>query len=138
MDPAHNEKSLESPNAWYEPPHAHILSKEKQAGQDAETKSVRTVHSVAPSEHSTIADGNNHDIEAALRRTLTAKKPITKVARSQRRGLFARYALVAEVTEPKDYKNNTKWFITFIIAIAGAAAPVGSAIIFRMFYTSRA
>lgn len=137
MDAAHNEETPESPDTLYEPQQAHILSKEKQAGQDAETKSVRTVHSVTASEHSTIADGNDHDIEAALQRTLTAKKPVIKVARSKRRGLFARFSVVAEVTEPKDYKNNTKWFITFVIAIAGAAAPVGSAIIFRRSYTSQ-
>ncbi|MCJ1268872.1 hypothetical protein MMC22_008760 [Lobaria immixta] len=53
-----------------------------------------------------------------------------KVSRSKRRGLFGRFAILAEVEEPRDYKNNTKWFITFIVALAALAAPLGSTIIF--------
>ncbi|KAK8207598.1 hypothetical protein M8818_004252 [Zalaria obscura] len=52
-----------------------------------------------------------------------------KIPRSKRRGLLARVAVLAEVEEPKDYTRRTKWIITFIIAIAGAAAPMGSGII---------
>lgn len=58
--------------------------------------------------------------------------PIT-VNRTQRRGLFARFALVAEVTEPKHYARPTKHMITVIIASAALAAPLGSTIIFRGF-----
>ena len=54
-----------------------------------------------------------------------------KVPRSNRRGLFGRFSILAEVEEPKDYPNKTKWFLTFVIAIAAAAAPMGSAIFFR-------
>ena len=55
-----------------------------------------------------------------------------KVPRSQRRGLFGRFAILAEVEEPKNYSSTTKWYITTVVALAGIAAPVGSAIIFRM------
>ena len=54
-----------------------------------------------------------------------------KVARSRRRGLLGKYTLLAEVVEPKDYPNSTKWFITFVVAVAAMAAPMGSAILFR-------
>ncbi|QIX00018.1 hypothetical protein AMS68_005535 [Peltaster fructicola] len=51
------------------------------------------------------------------------------VPREERRGLFARFAVIAEVTEPHDYTRKKKWTITFIVAVAAAAAPMGSAII---------
>lgn len=54
-----------------------------------------------------------------------------KIPRAQRRGLFGRFTLLAEVEEPKHYPRKTKWFITFIVAFAAIAAPMGSAIIFR-------
>ena len=55
------------------------------------------------------------------------------VPRSQRRGGFARLVLIPEVEEPKDYSRSTKWLITFIISMAGVAAPFGSSIIFRKY-----
>ena len=57
---------------------------------------------------------------------------VVKIPRAQRRGLFGRFTIVAEVTEPKHYPRSTKWFITFVISMAAVAAPVGSTIIFRM------
>ena len=55
-----------------------------------------------------------------------------KVPRSQRRGLFGRIAILAEVEEPKHYSRRAKWYITFIVSLTAAAAPLGSTIIFRM------
>ena len=54
-----------------------------------------------------------------------------KVPRSKRRGLFGRFSIVAEVEEPKHYSRRIKWYITFVVALAAVAAPMGSAIIFR-------
>lgn len=71
----------------------------------------------------------NQDVEAA--QTKDAYPAPVKVPRSQRRGLFGRFTILAEVEEPKHYTRRTKWFITFVIALAAAAAPLGSAIIFR-------
>ncbi|KAK5999635.1 hypothetical protein QM012_005292 [Aureobasidium pullulans] len=51
------------------------------------------------------------------------------VPKNQRRGLFARVAVIAEVENPKHYARRTKWLITFVVAVAGAAAPMGSGII---------
>ncbi|KAK5102067.1 hypothetical protein LTS08_004527 [Lithohypha guttulata] len=78
---------------------------------------------------STVADLHSHHEERDLERVETTKQPLVKVPRSQRRGLFARFAIIPEVTEPVHYSNTTKWLITVVVAIAAAAAPVGSAII---------
>ena len=58
-------------------------------------------------------------------------RPLSIVARHKRRGLLARFALIPEVDRPYDYKRSTKWLITLIIALAAAAAPIGSAIMMR-------
>lgn len=67
--------------------------------------------------------------QADLERIESVKEPIVQVERSKRRGLFANLAAIPEVTEPTHYPNSTKWLITAIVAVAAAAAPVGSAII---------
>ncbi len=133
MSAPHDEKEASVCGNAEEPEVAHLTekSKDERRLEADDALSTHSSHSSAPSEQSTITDNQSHDVEAALERTLTPKKPIIKVSRAQRRGLFVRFCVVAEVTEPWDYQNSTKWFITFIIAIAGAAAPVGSAIIFR-------
>lgn len=78
----------------------------------------------------TVADHDAQDHETPdLERTTTQKLPLVKVPRSERRGLFARFAAISEVTEPTHYTNKTKWTITAVVALAAAAAPVGSAII---------
>ena len=74
-------------------------------------------------------DQGKHDVEAA-QREVPHPAPV-KVSHSRRRGLFGRFTIVAEVDEPKHYPRRTKWFITFVIALAAVAAPLGSAIIFR-------
>jgi hypothetical protein len=71
----------------------------------------------------------NHDVEAVVREEVTPAPE--KVPRSKRRGLFGRFTLLAEVKEPKHYPRRTKWWITFVIALAAVAAPMGSAIVFR-------
>ena len=66
--------------------------------------------------------------------------PPVKVPRSARRGLLGKLAVLAEVEEPKHYPDSVKWFITFVIAVAAMAAPLGSTILFRRFtpcYDSR-
>lgn len=54
------------------------------------------------------------------------------VPKGQRRGWLARFAIIAEAEEPKSYPRRTKWIITFIVAVAAAAAPMGSSIVLRM------
>jgi hypothetical protein len=55
-----------------------------------------------------------------------------KVPRSRRRGLFAQATILAEIEDPYQYSYKTKWFIVVVVAYAAAAAPMGSAILFRM------
>jgi multidrug resistance protein len=76
------------------------------------------------------ADDDIERNSSALARTITPSRPTVKVPRGRRRGLFARFALVAEVTHPVDYDRKIKWFITFIVAFSAAAAPAGSSIFF--------
>lgn len=66
-----------------------------------------------------------------LARQSTELGPAVKVPRLKRRGLFGQMTLVAEVEDPKTYSRKMKWFITFIVAVAGATAPMGSSVFFR-------
>lgn len=76
----------------------------------------------------------DHEDASTLEKQATASiasediEPIF-VPKAQRRGLLARVAIIAEVEDPKHYARRTKWFITFVVAVAGAAAPMGSGII---------
>ena len=63
--------------------------------------------------------------------TRVLSKTTSVISRSKRRGLLGRFTIVAEIEEPHDYDRRVKWFITFVIATAAAAAPMGSAIFFR-------
>lgn len=73
-------------------------------------------------------------LSRANSRASTIHPDAVKVPRGERRGLLARLAVVAEVRDPYDYSRKTKWLVTFVVAIAGAAAPMGSSIILRKFH----
>ncbi|KAH6655079.1 major facilitator superfamily domain-containing protein, partial [Truncatella angustata] len=60
----------------------------------------------------------------------TRSRALSIVPRSKRRGLFAQVAFLPEVNRPYDYSNREKWTITTFVAIAAAAAPMGSAIFY--------
>ncbi|EGD84543.1 hypothetical protein H112_08250 [Trichophyton rubrum D6] len=67
--------------------------------------------------------------EAAVQLTRTNSYiPAVVVPRGRRRGLFGSLTLLSEVENPKHYNRKSKWFITFVVAVAAAAAPMGSAI----------
>lgn len=53
------------------------------------------------------------------------------VPKSERRGPFAQCTLILEARNPKAYPRRLKWCITYIVAVAAAAAPMGSTIFFR-------
>lgn len=100
--------------------------------ESGESRSQVSIHS------SGTVSGDEQEVAQRPRppRSVTSSilPPPIKVRRSARRGLFGRFTILAEVDEPKRYERRTKWFITFMIAIAAAAAPLGSAIFFRMFF----
>ena len=108
---------------------------EKGLDSRSTTSSMLSVRS-APrlSSHSTILpavrDAEPVDIETAA--TATPRRDAVKVSQAEKRGLFGRFALVAEVVNPYDYSRKLKWFITFIVAFAAACAPMGSDILLRM------
>lgn len=83
--------------------------------------------SIAPTDK--CPESEKRDVEA-VDTEAEDPKPV-KVPRSKRRGLFGRFSIVAEVEEPKHYSRRIKWYITFVVALAAVAAPMGSAIIFR-------
>lgn len=82
-------------------------------------------------------NGHDHQVELAYlsrsRGQSTARSSVrreaVKVPTSERRGLLARFCLMAEVDDPYAYDRTKKWTITFIIALAGAAAPMGSSLV---------
>lgn len=63
-----------------------------------------------------------------LSRIVTSRTNI--VPRRKRRGLFANLSIIPEVENPYEYARATKKLITLVVAIAGAAAPMASAILF--------
>ena len=134
MDSRDDEKFPAIPDTLPEP--ASFAAKswdgiEKDTGHDRQPRSIEAERPV--SSHSTLTDVRHSadSARAELQRVETPKRDPIPVPKAARRGLFARFAVVAEVTEPVDYSNPLKWFITFIVAFAAAAAPVGSGIIFR-------
>lgn len=52
------------------------------------------------------------------------------IVRGQRRGLFSSLTLIPEVATPTSYPNHTKWIITSLIAVAAAAGPMGTSIVY--------
>ena len=87
--------------------------------------------------------GEHEDAEEALGREKSAasSRPQSRrtsvfansdaVPRAQRRGILGRFALIPEVERPYEYKARTKWIITAVVALAAAAAPMGSGIFLR-------
>lgn len=108
----------------HEAPKEHVSS-------DLEEK----ISDPSPDSSTPSIEHSDHDNRPAKQDVEMAEDEVTpppvKVPRSKRRGLFGRFTILAEVEEPKHYSQRTKWFITFVIALAAVAAPMGSAIIFR-------
>ncbi|TVY29592.1 MFS transporter [Lachnellula hyalina] len=81
------------------------------------------------SDETSIHSQSTNVVEPAPDGSEVLSRALSIVPRSRRRGLLGRFAcIIPEVERPYEYKNSTKWFITFIIALAAAAAPMGSAI----------
>ena len=115
------------------PPNSRSTIHEEKV-QDQDEKDVELpLDSPSTIDEEKVQDQDEEDIELA-QATSTAESvypPPVKVPIAERRGLFARFSILAEIEEPKHYPQKTKWFITFIIALGAVAAPLGSAIIFR-------
>lgn len=109
------------PSSWHRGDHSKMITDTK-----SEIDDDRASSNPADDEHD-----DPEDIHPPLERQSTEIGAPIKVARLKRRGLLGQLALVAEVENPKTYPRKMKWFITFIVAVAGATAPMGSAIFYR-------
>ncbi|ORY68745.1 major facilitator superfamily transporter [Pseudomassariella vexata] len=100
--------------------------------RDSEKDSIRA----APELQSTKTDDVSGDEEAhaperARSHTASVRsRAVTIIPRARRRGLLARLTVIPEVKRPYEYTHRVKWTITTIVAAAGAAAPMGSAIFY--------
>jgi hypothetical protein len=127
-------KKTTSPLPLPEPSASDLNPDKGDLGTTSRTLSAHTLESVASSSSPSTVIADNEDAEqggSALDRVAAPRRDAVEVPRSQRRGLLGRFTLVAEVQDPYDYSNSLKWFITFIVAFAAAAAPMGSSIFFR-------
>lgn len=89
-------------------------------------ESNQHAHANDRSDASTIANDNT---QATVQQTTTTDLgPAIVVSRLKRRGLFAQLTLVPEVENPKTYSRKTRWFLTIVVAAAGATAPMGTSI----------
>jgi hypothetical protein len=98
-----------------------MVGMEKNRGSRS---SDRSEISIPPDEEAQRSASIDHESE-------TNPGPVI-VPRNKRRGWLASMVIIPEVEEPKNYDRRTKWIITLIVAIGAIAAPLGSAIIFRM------
>jgi len=97
---------------------------EKNAGEVAGSRSSSTCTGTAQQDES--------DPEAqeppSTREEEQTPLPVI-VPRSERRGLLAGLTIIPEVEEPKHYPRRRRWFLTFVVAVAAIAAPLGSTIL---------
>ncbi|KAF2707826.1 MFS general substrate transporter [Pleomassaria siparia CBS 279.74] len=84
-------------------------------------------HASTISEHEDIAQPSQNP--PTLSRTTSVNPDAVIVERKKRRGLFAGLTIIPEVENPYHYTRKTKWFLTFVVAMCGMAAPMGSAIV---------
>jgi hypothetical protein len=136
MAAAHDEKTPRTPDTLCDPGLPTVTAieaetlDEKGSHYGPGPRSTHVDEDAHSFDHSTIGEEDVEGNGSTLQRIITPIRPTIKVPRSKRRGLFARFALVAEVTHPQDYDRRIKWFITFIVAFSAAAAPAGSSIFF--------
>lgn len=65
----------------------------------------------------------------------TADSPEPTPRRLDVRGILSRLVLFNQLENPREHLFWEKCVITFVVAVAGAAAPIGSSIVLREYYT---
>ncbi len=116
----------------------HSDKSESHASRTREKNGVWAEHEDAL-DHVAVDPQNTAELGMAMSRTQsrassTRARPAVVVPRGERRGLLSRFTIVPEVVNPYDYKRGTKWGITATIAVATAAAPLGSSIFYRPYF----
>lgn len=109
-----------------------IEKKEVEIGAELSSTDSTPSASIHSRETSTTIDPlppplHRHVTNSSSIRSASFYPPV--VPRHERRGLLARFSFVPETTQPYLYPRRTKWLITFVVATAAAAAPMGSAVI---------
>nr|POE56350.1 mfs transporter ops2 [Quercus suber] len=89
--------------------------------------SQRTVSDVAHDHQVPTHRSRSHSRARSSTRSVVREAVV--VPRAQRRGLLARLTLIAEITDPYAYARKKKWVLTLVVALAGAAAPMGSSLV---------
>ncbi len=102
---------------------------EEKAGNDED--SIHSEHSHTSGSVGAVPEKQQPAQRSKSKSSSVRSRPLSIVPRHKRRGLLGRLALIPEVDRPYDYKTSTKWLITLIVALAAAAAPIGSAIFLR-------
>ncbi|KAF2215927.1 hypothetical protein CERZMDRAFT_35084 [Cercospora zeae-maydis SCOH1-5] len=106
-------------------PRRHSSSVSSRSSEDSQ-RTVSEGHDPQVTTHRSRSRGNHSRAHSSIR---SATREAVKVPKSDRRGLLARFCVFEEVTNAQDFSRRKKWTITATVALAGAAAPVGSAII---------
>lgn len=109
--------------------------KHAEAHEEYERGRRRVSHSShsTTSSQRTQSEAHDYQVTHTVSRTQSSVRSVrreaVKVPRSARRGLLARFCIMDEVTNAWDYPRKSKWTVTAIVALAGAAAPMGSSIV---------
>lgn len=107
-------------------------SESASQSKDEPTANGEDSHPISPNPSlPAVTEDKSIEDAAAVQRVSTELGPPVPVPRRKRRGLFGQFTLIAEVENPKTYSRKIKWFLTFVVAMAAVAAPMGSAIFFR-------
>ena len=131
---SHDTAGIAAPKSSQESPDEELPAETEKKTSDRVDPDASSGSAESASKDSDKADLKGEMSKAVDPEQLSDEETIpasVKVPRAKRRGLFGRFTLVAEVEEPKHYPRKVKWFITFNVAFAAIAAPMGSAIIFR-------
>ena len=107
------------------------LSSVERTAKDGDFQPLKIVPPLVDGGEVVGFEGANIELGRQTTRATTIRPLPVRVLRSQRRGLCGRFTILAEVEEPRDYPDGTKWFITGVIAMAAGTAPLGSTIILR-------
>lgn len=105
----------------------HSISQAQEPAEERPKSGISSASSDAGNE-------SHHDAELpTLQQTISRSSAVSRtptiLPRKERRGLLAHLCLIPEVSNPYEYSRKIKWTITFFVALAGMAAPTGSAII---------
>jgi len=99
-----------------------------EGGHTSHTETVTDHHDDDNDHHNGSQTNEKPPTGEPLTRLSSFARSSRVVPRNERRGLLAQLAIIPEIESPYEYRNSTKWLITAIVALVGAAGPMGSGI----------